>query len=197
MAAPLSKTIGDLSGKWIMNKSQSNPVEPALVLQGIGWATRKIVGMSTITLTVSQYKAPPSPPADPSGPEVTHIEIEQTGTGGLKGSTERRCLDFVFREHSDWLFGTVRGQTKWVTPADVTDKFLQGDGQWLEGDEEKGGPAGETHLWSHVESVDNGWTADQIWGFQLVEGVRKHVRLIVVAKGAERAEIKLVYDNLE
>lgn len=103
----------------------------------------------------------------------------------------------MFREHSDWLFGTVRGQTKWVAAGDIGDAFLQGGGQWLEGEEEKGGPAGETHVLSHVESVDNGWTADQIWGFQTVDGVRKHVRLIVVAKGAERAEIRLVYDNLE
>ena len=199
MAAPLSKTIGDLSGKWIMNKAQSNPVEPALVIQQIGWATRKIVGMATITLDIKQYKAPPSPPADPSGPEVMHIEIEQTGTAGLKGSTERRCLDWVAREHSDWLFGTVHGQTKWIKTEDIEDAFLKGKaGEWLEGDEEKGGPAGETHLWSHVVNEQNEWTADQIWGFQLVEGVRKYVRHIVVAnKKGDRAELKLVYDNLE
>ncbi|KAK3335397.1 hypothetical protein B0T19DRAFT_470670 [Cercophora scortea] len=195
MAAPPSKTIKDLSGKWVMNKSQSSPIEPALVIQGIGWVTRKVVGLATLTLDVKQYSGPPSPPAEPSAPEVTHIEIEQTGTGGMKGTTEKRCLDNAFREHSDWLFGTVRGQTKWIATADIADKFLA-EG-WLEGADEAGGPNGETHVLSHVESLDNGWTATQTWGFQLVDGVRKYVRHVVVAKGTQRAELTLVYDYLE
>jgi len=149
-----------------------------------------------VTLDIKHYTAPPSPPADPSGPEVSHIEIEQTGTGGMKGSTEKRCLDFQFRDHSDWLFGHVRGQSKWMTPADIQDPYLASK-DWLEGDAEKGGPNGETHVLSHVESVDNGWTATQIWGFQLVNGERKHTRLIVIAKGTERVELKLVYDFIQ
>ncbi|KAG7292668.1 hypothetical protein NEMBOFW57_002705 [Staphylotrichum longicolle] len=195
MAAPANKTIGDLSGKWVMNKSQSSPIEPALALQGVGWVMRKAVGLATMTLQVKQYVAPPSPPADPSSTPVTHIEIEQTGTGGIKGTTEKRCLDFVFRDHTDYLFGHVKGQTKWLTPDEITDAFLKSG--WLEGEEEKGGPNGETHLISHVESYDNGWTATQIWGFKIVEGLRKYVRNIVVAKGAERVEVQLVYDFVE
>ncbi|KAK4157819.1 hypothetical protein C8A00DRAFT_39827 [Chaetomidium leptoderma] len=194
MAAPANKTIGDLTGKWVMSKSQSSSIEPGLALQGVGWVTRKMVGMATVTLDVKQFVAPPSPPADPADPPATHIEIEQTGTGGMKGSTEKRCLDYTFREHSDWLFGHVKGQTKWVTAADITDDFLKSGGDWLEGDEEKGGPAGETHILSHVESLDAGWTATMIWGFKLIEGVRKYVRNVVIAKGAERVELQLVYD---
>ncbi|KAK4192792.1 hypothetical protein QBC35DRAFT_483397 [Podospora australis] len=195
MAAPASKTIGDLNGKWVMNKSQSTPVEPGLALQGVGWVTRKAVGMATLTLTVKQFTAPPSPPAEPSGGAVTHIEIEQTGTGGLKGSTEKRCLDYNFRDHSDWLFGHVKGQSKFIAASDISDAHLKQG--WLEGAEEATGPNGETHILSHVESYDAGWTATQIWGFQLVDGVRKHVRNIVVAKGSERVELKLVYDFIE
>lgn len=196
MAAPASKTIGDLNGKWVMNKTQSTPVDPALALQGIGWMTRKVVGLATVTLDAKQYNGPPSPPGEPTAPEVTHIEIDQTGTGGMKGSTEKRCLDHLFRDHKDWLFGSCRGQSKWIKAEEIEDKWLAGNGEWLEGEEEKGGPNGETHVLSHVESVDNGWTATQIWGFQLVGGERKYVRHIVVAKGAERVELKLVYDYL-
>lgn len=195
MAAPASKTIADLSGKWTTNKAQSTSVEPALALQGVGWMTRKAVGLSTVSLDVKHYSAPPSPPADPSGPEVSHVEIEQTGTGGLKGSTEKRCLDFTFRDHSDWLFGNVKGKSKWVKASEIDDAHLAKG--WLEGDEEATGPDGASHILSHVESYDAGWTATQIWGFQLVEGVRKYVRNIVVAKDAQRVELKLVYDYLE
>jgi hypothetical protein len=157
--------------------------------------TRKAISLATVTLHVKQFVAPPSPPADPANPPVTHVEIEQTGTGGLKGSTEKRCLDNTFRDHSDWLFGRVKGRSSWIATADISDTFLKSD--WLEGDEEKGGPNGETHLLSHVESYDNGWTATQIWGFKMVDGVRKYCRNIIIAKGDERVELALVYDYLE
>ena len=151
--------------------------------------------MATLTLHIKQFVAPPSPPADPASPPVTHVEIEQTGTGGMKGTTEKRCLDYEFRDHKDWLFGHVKGQSKWMTADEITDDYLKSG--WLEGDEEKGGPNGETHLISHVESYDAGWTATQIWGFKTIDGVRKYVRNVVIAKGAERVELQLVYDFLE
>jgi hypothetical protein len=148
-----------------------------------------------VTLHIKQYEGPPSPPADPSGAPVTHIDIDQTATGGIKGSTELRCLDYVSREHSDWLFGTVRGRSKWVTLAEITDPFLAKG--WLEGDEEKAGPNAETHVYNYVESVDKGWTGTQVWGFQMVNGERRYCRTIVVAKGENRVELFLVYDYVK
>lgn len=156
--------------------------------------TRKAVSLATLTLHVKQYVAPPSPPSDPTGAPVTHVDIEQTGTGGIKGTTEKRCADYAFREHTDYLFGHVKGQTKFLTAEEITDEYLKSG--WLEGDEEKKGPNGETHLISHVESLDAGWTATQIWGFKIIEGVRRYARNVVIAKGAERVELQLVYDWL-
>jgi hypothetical protein len=153
------------------------------------------VSLATLTLNIKQYTAPPSPPADPTGPQVTHIEIEQTGTGGIKGTYEKRCLDYTFRDHSDYLFGNVKGQSKWLNLEDIEDPFLRSG--WLEGDNEKGGPNGETHIISHVESLDAPWTATQIWGFKEIDGVRRYVRNVVIAKGSERVELQLVYDWLE
>ncbi|KAK3939705.1 hypothetical protein QBC46DRAFT_290089 [Diplogelasinospora grovesii] len=186
MAAPPNKTIKDLGGKWQMNKSQSTPIDPGLALQGIGWVTRKAITMATVTLDIKMFEAAPSPPADPAGPACTHVEIAQTITGGMKGSTEKRCLDYTFREHSDWLFGRVRGQSKWISGSEIQDDFLAKG--WLEDE--------ETHILSYVESLDNGWTATQIWGFQMVEGIRKHCRQIVISKGDEAVEMRLVYDYL-
>ncbi|KAK0748263.1 hypothetical protein B0T21DRAFT_406788 [Apiosordaria backusii] len=174
MAAPADKTIGNLNGKWVMNKTLSTPIEPGLALQGVGWMTRKM----------------------PSAEQFTHVEIEQTGTGGMKGSTEKRCLDYNFRDHSDWLFGHVKGQSKWISAAEITDDFLKSG--WIETDAEKGGPNGETHLLSHVESYDAGWTATQIWGFkECSDGQRRYARNVVIAKGSERVELQLYYDYLE
>ena len=36
-----------------------------------------------------------------------HIDIEQVGTGGIKGNNERRILDWTFRNFDDSLFGFV------------------------------------------------------------------------------------------
>ncbi|KAK4464142.1 hypothetical protein QBC42DRAFT_263987 [Cladorrhinum samala] len=196
MAAPANKTIGDLNGKWVMNKTISSPVEPGLALQGIGWMTRKMVSLATVTLEIKQFTAPPSPPAEPSATPVTHVEIEQTGTGGMKGTTEKRCADNEFRDHSDWLFGHVKGQSRWIRTEDISDEFLKSG--WLEGEEEKTGPNGESHFLSHVESYDAGWTATQVWGFKTdKEGKRRYARNVVIAKGAERVELQLWYDYIE
>jgi len=194
MAAPPSKTLKDLNGTWVMSKDLSDNVEPALALQGISWFIRKAVGLSTVTLHVKQYEGPPSPPSEDSKP-ATHIEIEQTATGGIKGTTENRCLDQTWREHSDWMFGTVRGQSSWIAAADIDDPYLRD--RWEEGDAEKVGPGGESHIRSYVESVSDGWTALQIWGFQVVNGARMYCRNIVVAKGSERVQMRLVYSYEE
>ncbi|OLN82856.1 hypothetical protein CCHL11_10368 [Colletotrichum chlorophyti] len=193
MAAPATKTIADLNGKWVMNKSLSDSPDPALALQGIGWLTRKAVGLATVTLAVKQYSAPPAPPSTATEP-VTHVDIDQFATGGLKGTSEKRCLDMEWREHSDWMFGSVRGQSRFIAAEEIEDSFLKQS--WLEGEAEATGPDGKSHIFSHVESIDNGWTATQIWGFQTINGERRHVRHIVVQKGDERVTMRLVYDFL-
>ncbi|KAL1861481.1 hypothetical protein Daus18300_008876 [Diaporthe australafricana] len=179
MAAPAGKTLRNLDGTWVMNKSLSDSADPALALQGVGWLTRKAIGLATVTLHVKEY-------VDEAG--VTHVDIQQTATGGVKGNTENRTLDNTFREHSDWLFGNVKGRTGWVESkdgiADGKDEFLK-----------KGWEAAQTEfVVGYVESLDRGWTAWQVWGFQDVNGERRYTRNVVVAKGDERVEMRLVYD---
>ncbi|KAI2782355.1 hypothetical protein F4815DRAFT_443352 [Daldinia loculata] len=208
MAAPASKTIGDLNGKWVLNKTLSDPVDPALSLQGVSWLVRKAIGAATVTLATKQYQGPATPPNTTSTELVTRIDIQQIATAGVKGTAENRCLDYEFREHSDWLFGRVRGRSRWIGSEElaahvgpdgearktgvVEDDFAARD--WLEGEEEKGGPLGETHILNHVESLDAGWTALQVWGFQNVGGERRYVRNVVVAKDGTFVNFKMVYD---
>jgi hypothetical protein len=153
-----------------------------LALQGIGWLTRKAIGLATVYLHVKQY-------TDDAG--VVHIDIDQTATGGLKGTSELRTLDWVERPHSDHIFGQLNGKTRWIKVEDVDDDFLnQG---FLEDDAENGGPAGERHVESLVVS-DKGWTARQIWGFATVEGERYYIRRVVVTKGDQSVKIRIVYN---
>ncbi len=176
------------------NKSLSDSLEPALALQGIGWLTRKAIGVATVTQIVRQYEGPPSPPSTSAEP-ATHIDIEQRVTGGIQGTSEERCIDWLERGHTDWLFGTVAGKSRWMAAADIDDAFLAGG--WLEGEHEAAGPAGETHLYSMAASQDGGgWVAVQVWGFRFIDGLRYYARNILVTKADERVEVRLVYDYL-
>lgn len=141
--------------------------------------TRKGIGLATLTLHCKTY-------TDEAG--TTHIDIDQTITGGLKGTSEHRQLDWQTGEHEDHVFGKVRGQSRWIALGEVQDPWMK-EG-WLpemsEGDNKM--------VQSYVESVGGGWVADQIWGFAEVEGVRRYVRRAVVTKGSTRKQARLVYD---
>lgn len=190
---------------------------------------RKAIGAATITLHVTQLRAPPSEPTqdpiDDAGraEPVVHVNIDQTITGGLKGTTERRCCDNRRREHTDWLFGHVSGRTKlYAGPGaaaavvgEYGDEFL-GKGTlpfcfsllvslflfllWPAPSNSRGWPD-EDLLVSYVVNLDGGrgWKATQVWGFQTAkDGKRHYARNIVVTKGEgskqERVAVQLVYD---
>ena len=73
-------------------------------------------------------------------------------------------------------------------------------GQILAGGEETEGflAEGGDDSWvqSWVVSVDNGWTAEQIWGFEKVEGERRYTRRIVVVKDGKVEKVRIVYTFL-
>ncbi|KAJ2969911.1 hypothetical protein NUW58_g9857 [Xylaria curta] len=181
------------------NTTLSDPTDPALALQGIGWLLRKAIGAATVHLDVAQY-------ADDSG--TWHIDLEQSASG-LTSTHERRALDWAGREHKDWLFGRVEGRSRWLSAAALA-ALVAPDGEartegwadsaflaedWLEGEAEAKGPKGETHVLNHVKA-DGGWFATQVWGFQDVGGERRYVRNVVVAKGDKFVSFKLIYDFL-
>lgn len=55
--------------------------------------------------------------------------------------------------------------------------------------------AGEA-IETYVESTTKGWTANQFWGFELEDGVRRYTRHVVVKNksGDKVLRLKLVYD---
>ena len=168
----------------MQNKSLSDSPEPALALQGISFLLRKTIGLATVTITVNQYEAPPKPP-NTSTDIFTHIDIDQSASG-LTSTQENRCLDNEYRDHTDWLFGSVRGVSRFVSLDELDDEHLK-KGWLVEGE-------GKNFIYSHVESKDNGWTATQLWGFKTVNGERRHCRNLLVKKGDKRVELVFVYD---
>jgi hypothetical protein len=166
-----------------------------LALQGIGWLTRKALGAATITQHLRQ-----SPTTGEDGQPTIAITIDQIVTGGLKGSVESRTLDWHYRGHSDWLFGTLQGRSRYSTLAKILEeskgkgateedaKYIT-DG-WLKETEE-----GEV-VESFVDNDGNKWTAWQIWGFAEIGGERKLTRRFAVRRKGkdEVVRVRLVYD---
>ncbi|KAK7540543.1 uncharacterized protein J3D65DRAFT_238961 [Phyllosticta citribraziliensis] len=208
MAAPPEKTLRNLNGAWVMNKTLSGDSDAVMQLQGIGWLIRKTVSFATVTLHVKQY-------ADATSNAV-HIDIDQSlSPGNIKGTSEKRTLNWDVSGHVDHVFGSLRGRSRWTTLARVGDEYAVGpdaggegvakereldvqfmrDGDWDDSVTQHGDEVVE----SWVESVDKGWMAWQIWGFELVDGVRRYVRHVVVrgkgGKGVKR--LRLVYDWVE
>jgi len=187
MAAPTEKNIKDLNGVWVMNRELSGDTNAILQLQGIGWFIRKAIGMMTVTLITKQY-------TDEEG--KVHIDIRQPGYAGIEGTTELRTLDSEWRDHEDHIFGLVKGTTKWIKIADIKeDDDAESEKHLKEGwaQETLDGEA----IDSYVESVKNGWTARQIWGFGEIGGVRRYIRRVVVKKAGKAQRQVLAYDFKE
>lgn len=117
---------------------------------------------------------------------TTHIDIVQTLTGGYTGSTELRTLDWQERTHTDQTFGTVLGRSRWTNldRSDLDPYLKEG---WEDAD-------GDQFLDSLAINEEKGWTAQQIWGFAIVDGNRYHVRKAVVTKGDEAVKCRFVYN---
>jgi hypothetical protein len=179
------------------NKPLSDAFEPVLALQGVGWLTRKALGAATVTQHLRQSQT-----TGEDGQPTSAITIDQIITGGLKGSVENRTLDWHFRGHSDWIFGTVEGRSRYSTIAKVIEesrgqgiteedaKFLA-EG-WLKETEE-----GEV-VEAFADNDGNKWIALQIWGFADIGGERKFTRRFAIRRKDrdEVVRVRLVYDYL-
>ena len=105
---------------------------------------RRIISLATVTLTVTEYEGEDG---------FTHIDIDQVASPGGITSTEKRTLDWEWHDHSDRIFGNVKGRSRWIKLKDIDDDdFLKKGYETLEGEFVQG----------YVESKDSGWTANQV-----------------------------------
>ncbi|KAL4913372.1 hypothetical protein BDW62DRAFT_192677 [Aspergillus aurantiobrunneus] len=217
MATPADITFLNYNGSWIMDRTISDPTDPVLALQGLSWFMRTTLAWVSVTLKTKQYQSP----EHPTDKTIQHIDVDNVVTGGVQGTSELRITDWKKREHSDTIFGRVEGQSRLIRGSakdggkvkpnleistNVDDekigKFLRGeiaaDGTEVEGFvvDPVGDEFGEGEgLWlqSYVESLDSSWTAEQVWGFETVNGERYHTRRIAVANNGEYVLARLVY----
>ncbi|KAI9687252.1 MAG: hypothetical protein M1822_002295 [Bathelium mastoideum] len=185
MAAPESVTLRNLNGKWTLNKNMSFHIQELLKQQDVGFILRNIVNLSSVHLDVKTSTI--------EG-DVLKIEIDQRA--GPKSTNEKRHTDYQWRDHYDILFGNVKGRTRLIKWDEVEDEELRK--AWGSAEGEKHGwhkfPEDQELLQSYVESTDSDWIANQIWGFDEIDGERRHVRVTVIRKGTAHTSGKLVYD---
>ncbi|KAL4772973.1 hypothetical protein BDW60DRAFT_31897 [Aspergillus nidulans var. acristatus] len=216
MATPTDITFENYNGSWTMDRTISDPTDPILAMQGLSWFMRTTLAWVTITLNTKQYQDA----EHPDDKTIQRIDVDNIVTGGVQGTSEARVTDWKKREHSDTIFGRVEGQSRLIRGSakdgkvrpnvdvctriqdEKIGRFLRGE-IGADGSETEGflvDPAGEGFgegegLWlqSWVESVDSTWTAEQIWGFETINGQRYHTRRVVCANNGEYVLARLVY----
>ncbi|OJJ57417.1 hypothetical protein ASPSYDRAFT_204800 [Aspergillus sydowii CBS 593.65] len=194
--------MDNLVGRWNMEKGLCTGTDALLKLQGINWALRKGIGLASLRLDVSIYKDDQKPDSD-----VTVVDVATTPTGGLGVTRERRVLDWSLVDHKDYLFGSNQHQTHWIygvrdsegraypefelqtkvaKDEDRVKQFMRGeiqeDGKQTAWDVDEPDAEGK-HVWLHtfVRNFDTGWVAEQVWGFEVINGKRYHTRRILSA----------------
>jgi hypothetical protein len=190
---PIAKTTPNIQ----QNKSLSDAFEPVLALQSVGYLTRKALGLATVTQHLRQ-----SPTTGEDGQPTTAITIDQMITGGFKGSVENRTLDWHSRGHTDWLFGSVEGRSRYSTLAKILGEsegkgVVEEDAKFLAEGWLKETEEGEV-VEAYADNDGNKWTALQIWGFADIGGERKLTRRFAIRRKDkdEVVRVRMVYDYL-
>lgn len=175
MAAPPFKTLQSLAGKWKLNKDLSDDFTPILTLQGVNTLLRKAISSASVHLTISQ-------------PSQDQVNMKQTATAAsIPGTTEEYVLDWQWRSNHDAFFGQIEGRSRWISVEDAQKEAWQGE--WIEGDS-------DSKLINAVgKKPDGAWEATHIWGFEMVNGERRHTRRVkAVSRAGEEIRVKMVYD---
>ncbi|KAH7927162.1 hypothetical protein BV22DRAFT_1032171 [Leucogyrophana mollusca] len=186
MAAPPSVTTANLTGRFLLNKTLSDDSDEILRLQGVSWFKRRAIAKLGLILDVKHY-------TDEDG--IEHIDIDQTLSGGITGTSELRSLDFQERSVEDPVFGAVIGRSGKIKVNDLEGIFLK-DG-WTDDTIEH--EAIRSIVWSDTPKSNKTWRAEQVWGFEIKDGARRyarHIKFTSPDKSDGPIHIRVYYDYL-
>jgi len=95
------------------------------------------------------------------------------------------------RSHEDDVFGTVMSRTRRIPLEQVEIDWLKNG--WT--DDTKEHDIVLTMAESEAEKNGTTWTAIQTWGFEVINGERRHVRHVdFTGPNGEKVQSRLVYD---
>ncbi|KAK8055350.1 hypothetical protein PG993_000577 [Apiospora rasikravindrae] len=194
MAAPTEVTIHNLSGQWVMNKSLSDDMNPLMELQGVPWLVRKAAAMMNVTARLTQ--------TTDAATGTGSITIETVATGGFKGETKTYKLDGS-EMRSESKFGVTHVRARWLNLSERDQpRSMGGDGvaldpylteDWIEEPCEKlEGKPGYVQVYIVQEGGEG--TAEQVFGFCMIDGKRYHVQKTVATKDNKTVKVRAVYE---
>ncbi|KAF2772031.1 hypothetical protein EJ03DRAFT_324877 [Teratosphaeria nubilosa] len=169
---PDTVTARNMTGVYVINKQLSESSNNVLKMQNVGFIVRQVVNNSTITVTLKQYKGDDG---------VEHFNQKQIAMGGTE-NMEERLLNWQVVEADNAIWGRVKGKTRIAKVEELSDDYLKegwDDGEVIE---------------SYNESAKGDWQATQVYGFKVVDGLRRQVRRVVSTKGKQVEKIQMVYD---
>jgi len=221
MAAPKDISIENLTGTWMLDKKLSTDSDPLLSLQGINWVVRKAIGMTEVTVKMRQFEGP-SPSTGDTIHQIAISQAANVNLGGTTEHRYLDWQEYPQEDHifgktivQSRFIGSTTNQTGRPVPCVQTrteindpniEKFLRAeideacmpyDGFLVEKAQAteplEGGKDG---LWMEVviRSQEPKWIAEQVWGFEIIDGQRRYVRRLVMSdtKGNHRMG-RLVY----
>jgi hypothetical protein len=120
----------------------------------------------------------------------------------LSTTQENRTLDWQEREHSDRVFGNVKGKSRFFKKGEFERAFQgsEDETKFLQGEHLKDGKSSSFLDEQHVQSiavnqdVGYGWNVEQVWGFEEIDGKRYHTRRLICKKDDKTELLRLVYD---
>ncbi|KAK5555912.1 hypothetical protein LTR46_005758 [Exophiala xenobiotica] len=193
MAAPPEITCANLSGIFGLNWSLSDDVDTMLSLQGAAYVARQVlyVFKNPISHTYKTYQQD----------SVTHLDITTLVSMHLD-TQENRTLDWQDNYHLDKVFGNCHhksrlfktGQFQMQGPGSTEDAaFLRAE-KLLDGTTGSGF-LDEENVQTCIRNVgDAGLLTEQVWGFETVNGERRHTMRVVTWAGAIPHRCRVVYD---
>ncbi|KAL5044130.1 hypothetical protein BDW71DRAFT_209540 [Aspergillus fruticulosus] len=205
----------NLTGDWVIDKSKSTNIDGALKLQGIGWLRRKAVTSGTITLKTAHIID-----AHSGKQPVARLMMQQGLRGIFPGVEQTRPLDWSAHEQVDAVSGaaiTVRsryvrgvedGDGSRVKPVLRVETSAAGDqgkadneaflGAAVSVPEFDGEEArAKAFVQDYIVCESGGWTAEQIWAVERLDGGLFLTCRAVAAKGNATEQAYQVYQNEE
>ena len=114
--------------------------------------------------------------------------MEQTATAAsVPGTTEQYILDWEWRKNHDAFFGDIEGRSRLISQDEARQNGAEGD--WTADD------SGGKLIQAIGKKPDDAWSATHLWGFEEVDGARRHTRRVkVTSKEGNELLVRMVYD---
>ncbi|KAL4936246.1 hypothetical protein BDV06DRAFT_233584 [Aspergillus oleicola] len=210
----------ELNGRWLMEKSLSTGTDAMLKLQGIGWTLRKGISLATIRLEITVHPGTTSP--SPSTIDV--LATLTGGIAGNKETKilnweptdQNDYLMGLCEARSELVHGVPDEQGDIypefemvsVVPDERARRYLRGEildngaratwalANWKNEGKEGGEEGRGTWVHTVLRNKDVGWTVEQIWAVEVIEGKKYHTRRIVAANKGQYVLGKIMYSYI-